>query len=145
MWRRFCEGIGSGELAAHADYQDVRSRRKHKEQLRTDMEAAIADLTAEDLVQRLNKVGVPCGPINNIGQGFDNEQAQFLKMRKPAPHKELGDVGLIRSPINLSNFPHSPAFHHAAPDPGENADEVLAEFGLGEAAIAELKESGAVG
>ncbi|MCZ6889855.1 MAG: CoA transferase, partial [Gammaproteobacteria bacterium] len=126
MWRRFCDEIGDEGLAEHGDYQDVMSRRQHKEQLKTDMEAAIAHLTADELVERLNKVGVPCGPINDVGEGFDNPQAEFLKMRKPAPHKELGDVSLIRSPINLSNFPHSEAFHHAAPDPGENADEVLA-------------------
>ena len=51
----------------------------------------------------------------------------------------LGDVELIRSPINLSGFPHPDRFHHAAPDPGEQTDELLGELGYDATAIAQLR------
>lgn len=76
--------------------------------------------------------------------GYDNEQAQFLKMARPAPHKELGDLNLIRSPINLSAYPPPERFDCAAPDPGQDSVDVLAGFGFGEAEIDALKESGAI-
>ena len=65
-------------------------------------------------------------------------------MTRPAPHPALGDVQLVRSPINLSALPHPEAFHHAAPDPGEHTVELLNEFGVDTAAIERLKNEGVI-
>ena len=101
----------------------------------------IADLTIEELVERLNPVGVPCGPVNNVADAYENPQAKFLKMTKPAPHPDLGDVHLIRSPINLSRFPQPERFERAAPDAGRDTREVLREFGFSESDISSLAET----
>ena len=92
----------------------------------------------EELIERLNPVGVPCGPVNDISQAYEDPQAKFLKMTKPAPHPELGDVRLIRSPINLSKFPQPETFERAAPDSGRDTREVLQEFGFAESEISSL-------
>ena len=60
--------------------------------------------TTAELVERLNRVGVPCGPIYSIGEAFEDPQVKHLKMTRPAPHKDLGDIDLVRSPINLSRL-----------------------------------------
>ena len=52
-------------------------------------------------------------------------------MAMPAAHELMGDVNLIRSPINLSRFPHPERFDHAAPDTGADTASVLTELGLG--------------
>jgi len=96
------------------------------------------------LVEKLNDAGVPCGPINDIKGGFDNPQTEFLRMQMPAPHDELGDVQLIRSPINMSLHAHPDSFHHAAPDPGEHSRDVLASFEIDEARIDSLLKEGAI-
>ena len=130
MWQDFCRAVEAPRLLEAEAYKSFGGRRKHKAQIRRDMEAAMAGFTVAELVRRLNAVGVPCGPIHDIAQGFDNPQAQFLKMKKPAPHRELGDLQLIRSPINLSRCPQPDRFDRAAPDPGQDTREVLAEFGF---------------
>ncbi len=66
-------------------------------------------------------------------------------MAKPATHELLGDINLIRSPINLSAFPQSAKFDRAAPDTGADTRTVLAEMGLSDARIAELLAEGVVG
>ena len=144
MWKSFCDAVGADALYADERYDSVRKRRAAKADLNAEIENAIADLPVEDVVAKLNAAGVPCGPIGDIQGGFENPQAKHLKMAKPASHGELGEVNLIRSPINLSGFPHPERFDHAAPDPGADSDRVLIEFGFAPNEIEELRASGAV-
>ena len=144
MWKSFCEAVGADSLLADERYDSVRKRRAAKADLNAEIEKAIADLPVEQVVGKLNAAGVPCGPIGDIQGGFDNPQAKHLGMAKPATHAELGELSLIRSPINLSRFPHPECFDHAAPDPGADSDRVLVEFGFAPNEIEELRASGAV-
>ena len=144
MWKSFCDAVGADALYADDRYDTVQKRRRAKVELNAEIEEVIADLSVDEVVERLNAAGVPCGPIGDIKGGFDNPQAKYLGMAKPAAHPELGDVNLIRSPINLSGFPHPERFDHAAPDPGADSDRVLTEFGLKPNEIEELRASGSV-
>ena len=144
MWASFLDAVEDDDLRHREEYASARDRLHHKQQLKVDMESAIASFSTLELVEKLNDAGVPCGPINDIKEGFDNPQAEFLRMQVPAPHADLGDVQLIRSPINLSSHAHPEAFHHAAPDPGEHSRDVLASFEIDEARIKALVEEGAV-
>ena len=144
MWKSFCDAVGADALYTDERYDSVRKRRAAKADLNAEIEKAIADLPVEEVVAKLNAAGVPCGPIGDIRGGFENPQAKHLKMAKPASHGELGEVNLIRSPINLSGFPHPERFDHAAPDPGADSDRVLIEFGFAPNEIEELRASGAV-
>ena len=65
-------------------------------------------------------------------------------MAKPAPHPQLGDLNLVRSPINLSGFPQSSRFHRAAPDAGADSAVVLAELGLEADEIQSLQSQGVI-
>ncbi len=145
MWEAFCRALGAGHLLEVAEYRSVRARQQHKLELRADVQAVLRRFTTAELVQKLNVVGVPCGPINTIGEAFEDPQVQHLHMTRTAHHPTLGDLQLIRSPINLSAFEQPPAFHHAAPDPGQDTGDVLREFGYDAAHIKQLQASGAIG
>ncbi|MEZ5550944.1 MAG: CaiB/BaiF CoA-transferase family protein [Pseudomonadales bacterium] len=144
LWQRFCEALGAHHLLAHADYQSGRDRAQHKDQLKADMNAVLAEFTTAELVEILNAAGVPCGPINDIGQAYEDPQVRHLGMAMPAVHPALGEIHLLRSPINLSQFPHPAAFARAAPDPGMDSADVLADFGIEPARIARLREQGVI-
>ena len=141
MWSNFCRAVDAEHLLQAEAYATFQDRSRNKAALTRDIEAAIADITVEELIERLNPVGVPCGPVNDIAEAYENPQAKFLKMTKPAPHPELGDVNLIRSPINLSSFPQPERFDRAAPDAGGDTREVLREFGFSEAEISSLADA----
>ena len=145
MWKRFCEALGADELLAHPDYQSSSDRIQRREQNKRDMTEVTRRFTVAELVEKLNAAGVPCGPINNIGQAFEDEQVKYLKMAKPAPHPDLGDVDLVRSPINLSRFPQSERFDNAAPDTGQDSRAVLAEMGIAAERIEALAADGVIG
>ena len=145
MWKRFCDALNADGLFADPDYQSVRDRSSKHEKIKADMNKVTSQLLVGDLVRILNEAGVPTGPINNIGEGFEDPQVKHLKLAKPAPHPELGDLSLVRSPINLSLFPQSDSFDSAAPDPGQNSETVLRDMGFDESRIVSLKEEGVIG
>ena len=144
MWVAFCKALGADDLLNNPDYADPRARARHKAQLRADVGAVTRRFTTAELVEKLNAVGVPCGPINTIGEAFADPQVQHLGMTRTAHHPTLGDLRLLRTPINLSAVPGPGEFHHAAPDPGQHTDEVLKEFGYDSARIQQLREAGAI-
>ena len=144
MFVNLCTVTGAEHILENPTFSDAGKRREHKADLKEEVNEATRKFTTAELVEKLNAVGVPCGPIYDIGEAFEDPQAKYLHMTKVAHHKDLGDVEVIRSPINLSLFPHDTEFHHAAPDPGENRAEVLREFGYDDRQIDRLTEAGAI-
>lgn len=144
MWAAFCSALQADELAAHPDYRDPPSRAAHRRQLDADIGEVVGRFDVGDLVERLNAAGVPCGPVYDVGQAFEDPQVKHLRMTRPAHHPVLGRIDLLRTPINLSAFEHAPQFHHAGPDPGEHSVELLHELGYDDGAIERLKSEGTV-
>lgn len=144
MWTAFCQALGAQELLARPEYADAAGRVRMRHELDAEIERLTARHTVAELVERLNAAGVPCGPIHDIGQAFEDPQVRHLRMTRPAHHPVLGDIELLRSPINLSRFPHPERFRNAAPDPGADTDALLDELGYDEAAIAALRHDGVV-
>ncbi|MBL6709179.1 MAG: CoA transferase [Pseudomonadales bacterium] len=145
MWQRFCDALNATALLQHPDYQSIGSRTRHRDQIKADMNAITETFSVAELVQRLNEAGVPCGPINTVKEAFENPQVQHLGMAVPAPHEEMGDLNLVRSPINLSSFPHPASLSRAAPDTGADGEDILRGLGVAADEIAVLQKSGVIG
>ena len=116
----------------------------YKDDVKRDMNSVTVNFSVSELVERLNSAGVPCGPSNNIGQAFEDEQVKHLKMAKPAPAKTQDSISLIRTPINLSLFPHPDQFDRSAPDPGDNGSEILYGVGFEDSEIERFRAEGAI-
>ncbi|MES2187133.1 MAG: CoA transferase [Pseudomonadota bacterium] len=139
MFKNLCQALEVPELIGRPEYVDRAARLANRHQLNADLNVAMARFTVAELVDRLNPVGVPCGPVYDIGQAFEDPQAQHLRMTRPAQHALMGRMELIRSPINMSGFPFPENFHHPAPDPGEHSAELLRELGYGDGEIEAMK------
>lgn len=144
MWDALCEALDARDLAAHPDYASADLRNRNRRTLVVAVNAVTQRFDTAQLVQRLNPVGVPCGPIHDIGQAFEDPQARHLRMTRAADHPTLGRVNLLRSPINLSACPHPERFERAAPDPGQHSTELLREAGFDDGEIAALIKQGVV-
>ncbi len=59
-------------------------------------------------------------------------------------HFDLGDIDLLRSPINLSKFDHCFEFERPGPELGEHSAEILQELNYSEEKIAELEKNGTI-
>ncbi len=144
MWRNFCQTLDAQKLLDNPLFDSGRARFENRKNLNREVNNLCQNFTMAELVEKLNAVGVPCGPINKISEAFEDKQVKHLKMVKPAEHEILGQIDLVRTPINLSLFPESDQFHRAGPGPGQHTVEILREFGLDEQTVTELIESGVV-
>lgn len=140
MWKQLCEELGAPSLSQRTEFADRTSRYENRDMLARELGALIRTRSVADLTAGLNARGVPCGPVFDIAQAFENPQARHVHMTRSADHPALGTLELIRSPINLSLFPHPERFSTHAPDPGEQTREILYELGLDNADIDILLE-----
>jgi crotonobetainyl-CoA:carnitine CoA-transferase CaiB-like acyl-CoA transferase len=123
QFRALCEVLGIPEVADDPRFATNADRTRQREELRPLLVAALAEWKADDLFIALNKAGVPCGPINTIGEGVELAEALGL-----APRVEIGEgdraVTLVRNPITFGAADHR--YDLPPPELGEHTDEIKA-------------------
>src|SRR6516225_9931773 len=81
-WQRFCEAVDATALMRKPEYQTAEARSKNRDALSVEIDHYLAGETSAEWVDRLNKAGVPCGPIYSIDQVFADPQVQHLGIGK---------------------------------------------------------------
>jgi len=105
IWKRFCAAIDATAMLAKPEYADGAARSKHRDALNAEIESYLAGRTSAEWVERLNKAGVPCGPIYAIDQMFADRQVQHLKMAQAVTKKDKSKMRLVAQPMTLSRTP----------------------------------------
>jgi crotonobetainyl-CoA:carnitine CoA-transferase CaiB-like acyl-CoA transferase len=142
MWRRFCTAIGREDLINHPDYATPVARRKNRAALNALIDGITTTEPSAAFIDKLNKAGIPCGPIYNIGEAFNDPQVKHLGIAQRVVSNALGPITLCGQGVTLSRTPSKLAT--AAPEYGEHTDAVLAELGYGAAEIDAFRKSGAI-
>ncbi|HET7837644.1 MULTISPECIES: CaiB/BaiF CoA transferase family protein [Variovorax] len=145
QFARFCEAAGHPEWAADPRFATNTLRVRHREVLIPQMEAVTRTRSTAQWIALLEDKAVPCGPINDIAQAFEDDQVKARGLAVTLP-RDAGDgieqiVG-VASPLRLQSTP--PVLRRAPPALGQHTDEVLAEFGIDEARRAALRAAGVV-
>jgi crotonobetainyl-CoA:carnitine CoA-transferase CaiB-like acyl-CoA transferase len=140
QFRAFCAIIGAVELGTDARYATNKQRVINRVALIEQLTAIMAAGKRDDWLQKLEAVGVPCGPINDIEQVFDNPQVQARGLRQEMTHPLAGRASVTASPLRFSETPVQ--YRRAPPLLGEHTEEVLREvLGKDAAGIAAFKRS----
>ena len=85
---------------------------------------------SRDWIALFDTANVPCGPINNYKEVFENPQVQHRGLRIDMPHP-LGSVPGVASPMRFSDTPVE--YHAAPPLLGQHTREVLSRLlGMGD-------------
>ena len=134
LWSVFCAAVDRPQWRDDPRYVDNAARVAHREALVAELEALFATRDAAHWMELLGRAGVPCAPINSVGQALEHPVARARGMRIT-----LGGVPLLGSPLHLAATP----VRYELPPPrlGEHTDAILAE--LGEDAVA-LRAAGVV-
>jgi crotonobetainyl-CoA:carnitine CoA-transferase CaiB-like acyl-CoA transferase len=143
MWQKLADVLEHPEWKSDARFQGPLERLRNRDALTGEMDAALAASDVAHWVDQLNRAGVPCGPVLDLGQVFSDPQVLARQMLVELPHKEVGTFKTTGLPVKLSETPG--AITRPPPLHGEHSDEVLREAGFGDAEIEALREQGVVG
>lgn len=143
QFRKFVEAGGRPELADDARFATNPSRVRHRDTLVPILAEMVKARGKADWIGALEAAGVPCGPINDLGEVFDNEQVVARGMQVSLPHPCGADVKLVRNPIRMSATP--PDARTAPPLLGAQTEDVLRDMlGYDDERIAALKAKQAI-
>lgn len=143
QFRKFVEAGGRPELADDERFATNPARVRHRDTLVPILAEMVKTRGKDAWIGVLEAAGVPCGPINDLDEVFDNEQVVARGMQVELPHPCGANVKLVRNPIRMSATP--PEVRSAPPLLGAQTDDVLRELlGYDDAQLAELKAKQAI-
>ena len=145
LFARFCQAVGLDQLIEDDKYSTDEMRLENRDELNGIISKVLSQNNSEYWIEKLNRVGVPCGPVNNIAEMFSDEQVKHLKMNRKVKHHRLGELDVVRQPINFSEYEQPDELKYPAPDLGQHNKDVLMEFGFDEDYISSLLEKGIIG
>ncbi|QWE23522.1 CoA transferase [Polynucleobacter sp. AP-Jannik-300A-C4] len=141
QFKHFVTAGGEAHLAENPLYINNPIRVENRKSLIPLLEVMTRRKTKAEWISLLEAANVPCGPINNFEEVFDNEQVKARGVQIHVPHPTAGTMKLVGSPMRLSETPVE--VRMAPPTLGQHTDEILRErLSLDSQAIATLKEKG---
>ena len=126
-WKALCRALGLESLLEDERYGDASRRHRNREALATTIESVTSTRPTEHWLALLGEAGVPCAPILDFGQVFTDPHLLAREYFWDAPHKKVGLVRQLGSPMRFSRTPVRR--DTAGPVLGEDSAALLAELG----------------
>jgi crotonobetainyl-CoA:carnitine CoA-transferase CaiB-like acyl-CoA transferase len=128
QFAKFAKFAGKPEWAEDDKFKTNPARVRNRVELYGLIHGITSRRSQAYWIDGLTDLGVPCGPVNNIDQVFQDPQVLFrgMKVEMPHPLSGKGTVDLIGNPIKLSETPVD--YHLAPPICGQHTDAVLREL-----------------
>jgi crotonobetainyl-CoA:carnitine CoA-transferase CaiB-like acyl-CoA transferase len=129
QYQKLCAVLGAPALGKEEAYIDNKSRLANRAELVGKLSALTAKFPMHDLLAKLEGVGVPAGPINNLDQVFEDPHVAHrgMKLDIPSAVAKAGTIPGIRTPIMVDGKPM--AASEPAPRLGQHTQEILREIG----------------
>ncbi len=126
QFRRFCRILGIEMVADDERYATNKARVAHRIELRSLLVNETTKWAKADLLAACGENAVPVGPINSIGEMFEDPQVKARGLRIDLETADGTSIPGVRTPIVLSKTPLS--YHRPSPKVGEHTAEILAEL-----------------
>src|SRR6188508_224972 len=131
QYAKLCTVLGEAELAKNPEYLVNKDRLNNRKQLIDHLSGLTRRFKRDDLLDKLEAVGVPAGPINDLDQVFEDRQVRHrgMKIFPKSDAAKGGAIPGVRTPIVLDGEPM--ASPNPAPRLGQHTAEILKEIGEG--------------
>lgn len=123
IWGRLCEAMGRPDLVDDERANSGTARSANVAYLQPVLEGWLKSITREEAVEQLNDLGVPCGPINDAKDVFEDPHVRERGMIMDIEDPEVGTFGFARSAPMMSSAPELPK--EPAPNLGQHTREIL--------------------
>jgi crotonobetainyl-CoA:carnitine CoA-transferase CaiB-like acyl-CoA transferase len=140
---KFCEALGRSDWSRDPRFSRNQDRVRHRDALVPMLSEVLLTRGKYVWLEALEAAKVPCGPINNLSEVFNDAHVQSRQMVDHWVHASGVDLNLVASPMKLSQTP----VRHDLPPPllGQHTDEVLQEWlSLDAAQCAALRQARAI-
>jgi crotonobetainyl-CoA:carnitine CoA-transferase CaiB-like acyl-CoA transferase len=139
---RLCAALGMPDLLQEERFQSRADRVERHEELVGLFAPRFRTATNEHWVAVLDEVGVPCGPVRERDELFDDEQVRAMGMLSEVDDEELGRITMTAPVVRLSRTPGEIRF--AGRHLGADTRAVLDELGYPADEVARLETAGIV-
>ena len=120
LFARFCAALGRPDWGADPRFRTNKDRIAHREILLPMLEETMRQRGSEEWAAALEAAGVPCAPVNDIGEVAASEQLAAVGIVQDLPESGVRVVGL---PISFDRA--RPRSALPAPRLGEHTAELL--------------------
>ncbi len=126
---KLCAVLGDPEIAQDARFKTNTDRVNNRVALIERLIGLTTKLPRAEILEKLEKVTVPAGPINSVADVFADPHviARGMALTLPEDKAKGGTVPGVRSPISIGGKPM------VAPTPsprlGQHTEEILREIG----------------
>ena len=129
QFQKFCAAVGEDKLADDPAYLTNKDRLAHRDELVAKLSAATARMKRDDLLDKLEAVQVPAGPINTLAQVFSDPQVTHrgMLLELASDAAKGGIIPGVRTPIVIDGA--AMASERPSPRLGEHTAEILREIG----------------
>jgi crotonobetainyl-CoA:carnitine CoA-transferase CaiB-like acyl-CoA transferase len=141
-WTGFCRALGLEALHDDPRFATNVVRKAHEKELAALIEAVTQSRPRAHWLARLDREGVPAGPINRYDEALVADHTQARGMVAEVDHPRAGRQKLVASAVHMSRTP--PRRPCPAPLLGQHSREVLREAGLPEGEVEALVAAGVV-
>ncbi|OCC23505.1 CoA-transferase [Croceicoccus estronivorus] len=143
QFRLLCAELEMNELADDPRFATSRARMVNRDDLEGIVQDKVRNLKRDELIERLVARGVPCGPVNNLQEIFEDP---FVEARGAVHYFEREDgvrVPTVAFPPKLSKTPAK--YTYRPPTVGEHSREALADWlALDDTQLDALESGGAI-
>lgn len=142
LFEAFSRAIDRPDLLADSRFTAPLPRLDNRKALIAEIERTTSAAARAHWLERLDRAGVPSGPINTYPETLADPQVLARTMVVDLRHPGAGAIKALGVPVKLSDTPG--AVDAPAPLLGQHTDAILREAGYPDAACADLHRRGIV-
>ncbi|WP_435181083.1 CaiB/BaiF CoA transferase family protein [Halorussus sp. AFM4] len=139
-WDDFVDMLGREELR---QYQTNAERVEHEEEVVGVIQEEFAEEPTDYWLDELTDAGFPNGPLNDVGDVVDHDQARARGLVRRHDDPDAGEVVLPGHPVNFPDFDTD--IRSPAPRLGEHTEEVFADVAGEQTTLDDWRAEGAFG
>jgi crotonobetainyl-CoA:carnitine CoA-transferase CaiB-like acyl-CoA transferase len=122
QFERLCEAIGREDLAQDERYATNPGRVANRQELVEALQQELSERTAEEWVEKIRGVGIPCGPVNTLAEALADEHLSSTDMLQEIEHPLAGVLQMLASPVLVDG--ERPPVRRPPPTLGQHNEEV---------------------
>ena len=139
LWNKMCTALGWTDRENEEKFKLNAHRVKYRDELETLIQERFLQMSSEEITGKLDRAGVPCGPIQTIDQVLKHPQVIAREMMIDIEHPNVPNLKVPAFPVKFSET--KPQVRYAPPLLGEHSEEVLRSLGYSDEKIRELIEN----